>query len=190
VSDAGARSRAVRYRARDALRIPGLLSLCRLPLALLFPFVHRSVSLAVALLAMAGITDLLDGWYARRFHQETATGAVLDGIMDKAFVLSVFATLVGTGRLSIVDVVILSAREVGEAVLVVLALVLKPRPAGSERSANTLGKVATVLQFVAVLVVVVGGGPRAFCIYAAGAGGILAAAVYAVREFAAAPKVA
>jgi phosphatidylglycerophosphate synthase len=110
--------------------------------------------------------------------------------MDKAFVLSVFATLVGTGRLSIVDVVILSAREVGEAVLVVLALVLKPRPAGSERSANTLGKVATVLQFVAVLVVVVGGGPRAFCIYAAGAGGILAAAVYAVREFAAAPKVA
>jgi cardiolipin synthase len=190
VSDAGARSLAVRYRARDALRIPGLLSLSRLPLALLFPFVHRSVSLSVVLLAMAGLTDLLDGWYARHFHQETATGAVLDGIMDKAFVLSVFATLVGTGMLSIVDVIILSAREVGEAVLIVLALILKPRPVGSDRPANYLGKAATVLQFVAVLVVVVGGGLRTFCVYAAGACGILAATVYALREFAAAPKVA
>lgn len=190
MSEAGARSLAVRYRARDALRVPGLLSLCRLPLALLFPFVHESVPLSVGFIAMAGVTDLLDGWYARRFHQETATGAMLDGVMDKAFVLSVLATLLGTGRLSVGDVAVLSTRELGEGVLIAVSLVLKPRPVVSDRSANFVGKAATVLQFVAVLSVLLGSGFRIFCVYVAGACGVLAASVYAVREFTPAPKAA
>jgi phosphatidylglycerophosphate synthase len=190
VSEAGARSLAVRYRARDAFRIPGLLSLCRLPLALAFPFVHRSVALAVLLLAVAGLTDLLDGWYARRFHQETAMGAVLDGIMDKAFVLSVLATLVGAGMLSLAELAVLSAREIGEAVLVLASLVLRPRPIPSDRAANFLGKTATVLQFLAIIAVLTGSGARTPCIYVAGACGVVAVLVYAAREFAPAPKVA
>jgi phosphatidylglycerophosphate synthase len=190
VSEAGARSLPGRYRARDAFRIPGLLSLCRLPLALVFPFVHRSVALSVLLLAVAGLTDLLDGWYARRFHQETATGAVLDGIMDKAFVLTVLATLVGAGMLSLAELAVLSAREIGEGLLVLASLILKPRPIPTDRAANFLGKAATFLQFLAIVSVLVGSGARTLSVYAAGACGVLAVAVYAAREFSPAPKVA
>ncbi len=185
MSAAGVRSPpSARFRARDALRIPGLLSLCRLPLAVAFPFVYRDSRVALGALLAAAVTDLLDGWYARRFHQETATGAALDGLMDKAFVLSVLATLVGGGALSWLEALLLCAREIGEGLLIAFSLALRPRPPISERSANPLGKAATVMQFVSVAVAILGSGPRMACVVAAAACGLAAAAVYAVREFA------
>jgi cardiolipin synthase (CMP-forming) len=186
VSEAGVGPPPIaRFRARDALRVPGLLSLCRLPLAAVFPFSYRDARLAIALLVAAAATDLLDGWYARRFHQETPMGAALDGVMDKAFGFSVLATLVASGALSWVEAVVLSAREIGEGVLIPVSLALRPRPAITERSANRLGKAATAMQFATAVAVVVGAGavPRMLCVVATGVCGAAAAVVYAVREF-------
>lgn len=143
------------YRARDLVRVPGLLSLCRLPLAVVFPFCIGRPGAALAVLAAAAGSDVLDGWYARRFHEETRTGALLDGVMDKVFVLTVVGTLVATGLITIVQVLLLAAREIGELALVATALVLRPRPLGSHRSASFLGKLATVLQFATVVLVIV-----------------------------------
>ena len=42
---------------------------------------------------VAGITDLLDGWAARRAHQETRLGAMLDPVADKLLVGSMFIVL-------------------------------------------------------------------------------------------------
>ena len=64
------------YRARDLLLVPGLLSLARVPLACVFPFVIGWPLIALAVLLVAGFTDVADGWYARRFDQATSTGAV------------------------------------------------------------------------------------------------------------------
>jgi phosphatidylglycerophosphate synthase len=82
------------YHGRDLVRAPGLLSLSRIPLAFVFPFVVGRPWLAFAVLLGAGLTDVLDGWYARRFHQVTATGSVIDPITDKIFVMTVAVTLV------------------------------------------------------------------------------------------------
>ena len=90
-----------RYDLRDLVRIPGLLSLSRVPLAVVFSFVVGRPVLALGVLVGAGLTDVLDGWYARRFGQVTATGAALDPITDKLFVLTVAITLVVTGQLSV-----------------------------------------------------------------------------------------
>ncbi|MBS2018843.1 MAG: CDP-alcohol phosphatidyltransferase family protein [Deltaproteobacteria bacterium] len=77
------------YSARDLVRVPGLLSLSRLPLAVAFGFtVVSQPPLALTFLALAGLSDVLDGWYARRYGQATRTGAVLDAIVDKVFVLA------------------------------------------------------------------------------------------------------
>jgi cardiolipin synthase len=170
-------------RARDAIRVPGLLSLCRAPLAAAFPLVFRSPVHAIAVLAAAGLSDILDGWYARRFHQETPTGAALDGVMDKLFALSVLATLVLSRTLSLFEAFILSAREIGEALLLGVALLVRPRRADSARSANGLGKLATVLQFTSIIVVILDRGPRSLCVYATGTCGALAAIAYGLREF-------
>lgn len=169
--------------ARDAIRVPGLLSLCRAPLAAAFPLVFRSPVHAIAVLAAAGLSDVLDGWYARRFHQETTTGAALDGVMDKLFALSVLATLVLGRTLSLFEALVLSTREIGEALLLGAALIFRPRAADAGRSANRLGKLATVLQFASVIVVILDRGPRSLCVYATGTCGAVAAMAYGLREF-------
>ena len=128
------------YRARDLVRIPGLLSLCRLPLAVVFPFCARRPEWALVVLAAAAVSDVLDGWVARRFHEETRTGALLDGVMDKVFVVTVLGTLVAARSITIVHVMLLGTRELGELVLIAAALMLRPRPLGSHRSASFLGK--------------------------------------------------
>jgi len=141
-----------RYRARDLLRVPSLLSLLRLPLAACFPFVVAQPPVSFAVLIAAGVSDVLDGWYARRFRQVTPTGCAIDPLTDKLFVLTVAITLVTNDKLSIGAVLLLSTREIGELPLVVrLALNDRARGARAEQpAANLPGKVATCLQFAAV----------------------------------------
>jgi cardiolipin synthase len=140
------------YHGRDLVRVPGLLSLSRVPFACAFPFVVGRPWVAFGVLVGAGFTDVLDGWYARRFRQVTATGSVIDPITDKIFVMTVAVTLVVTGQLSVAAVVLLSTREIGELPLVFwLALSPSARRARVEHpSANVVGKAATALQFLAV----------------------------------------
>ena len=58
----------------------------------------------------AGATDVLDGWWARRFGQTSPMGAVVDGATDKIFVLGVVITLAVTHRLTPWQAVVLGAR--------------------------------------------------------------------------------
>jgi len=48
---------------------------------------------AVLIFAGAGITDLLDGWIARRFHQKSALGAILDPAADKLLTTTAFVLM-------------------------------------------------------------------------------------------------
>lgn len=72
----------------EIFRIPNLLSLSRIGLA---PFICYGLSrddgtgtaIAVALLILAGITDGLDGYFARRYGQVTSLGIALDPVADK-----------------------------------------------------------------------------------------------------------
>ena len=141
-----------RYRLKDLLILPAYLSLSRVVLAACFPFVVEQPWVALTVLALAAISDVLDGWVARRQGLTTATGAVLDPITDKLFVLTVAVTLVISGHLSLAAVLLLSTREIGELPLVVW-LLSSPRARAARReqeTANLPGKLATVLQFLTV----------------------------------------
>ena len=141
-----------RYRLRDLVRVPGLLSLSRIPLAVAFPFTLSHLGLAFGILLTAGVTDVLDGWYARRFGQVSATGSALDPTTDKIFVTMVAITLVVGGYLSTGEVLLLSTRELGELPLVLwLALSSNARRMRVEHpTANVAGKTATAMQFASV----------------------------------------
>jgi cardiolipin synthase (CMP-forming) len=141
----------VKFRVRDMGRVPGLLSLARVPLAALFPFAETP-TVAFAILVVAGVTDVLDGWYARRFGQVTPTGAVLDPITDKLFVAVVVATLVLRGRLELLLVPLLGMRELAELPLVlwIVGSTHARRTRTEKASANLPGKLATALQFLSV----------------------------------------
>jgi CDP-diacylglycerol--glycerol-3-phosphate 3-phosphatidyltransferase/cardiolipin synthase len=167
---------------RDVLRVPGLVSLARLPLAIAFPFCVDEPRAAVSLLATAGATDLIDGWVARHFHLETPTGALLDGVMDKAFVMTVVGTLVARKRLSVPAAVLLCAREVGELPLLLGVAARGTRDRGHDRRSNAAGKIATALQFAALAALVSRSRRADALVVAAGVAGCVAALTYFARE--------
>ena len=130
----------------------------------------------------AGLTDVLDGWAARKLGQATPVGALVDGISDKVFAASVLGTLVATGMLSPLGALLLATRELGELPLAVRVLTSKrARLTEIDRRANRLGKVATVLEFATVLAVIVHvpaqeRAPRRHCrVRRSGSGRLLAA---------------
>ena len=173
--------------ARDLIRVPGLLSLSRVPLAAVFPLTLGHPALEIGVLGTAGITDVLDGWYARRFHQETRTGAALDGLTDKVFVLTVVGSLAAFGAMSLVEVLLLGTREIGEAALAVrLAADPERRRRATVRKANLAGKLATTLQFAAVSAIVLGLEQRSLLVGATALAGVVASAMYWTRDVAAA----
>jgi phosphatidylglycerophosphate synthase len=171
------------YRARDLWRVPGILSLSRIPLAIAFPFALPRPVVALFVILTAGLTDVLDGWYARRFGQVTATGTAIDPVTDKLFVLTVAVSLVRAGLLAPLDVMVLSSREIFEAPLVIwIATSQRARRARAEHpSANPPGKAATVFQFVAATAALFRLRYLPWLVGAAGLVGALAAFVYWVR---------
>lgn len=74
--------------------LPNILSSIRLALVPVFLLLLMEEHYAVALivLAIAGITDYLDGYFARRLNQITRLGQLLDPAADRLYI---FSTLVG-----------------------------------------------------------------------------------------------
>lgn len=178
-----------RYQARHLLLLPNLLSLLRVPLALAF-FAYRSApAIALLVLIVAGVSDVFDGWYARRRRQATPTGAVVDPITDKLFVGVVVVTLLADGRLTWWMALMLAARDLGELPLVIgWGLSRERRRARSDQpTANVPGKVATALQFATVASALFAQAHTAGLAIASGVAGVLAAASYWRRELNARP---
>jgi len=171
------------YRLGDLTMLPNVLSGARLPLALAFPLAARNATLAVGVLGAAGLTDVLDGWAARKLDQATPVGAVVDGVADKVFAASVLGTLVATGLLSPVGALLLATRELAELPLALRVLMSRrARITEIDRKANRLGKIATVLEFATVLAVIAKAPGRRVLLAATAVCGAAAAASYWVRE--------
>jgi CDP-diacylglycerol--glycerol-3-phosphate 3-phosphatidyltransferase/cardiolipin synthase len=173
-----------RLRWSDALLPPSLISLTRLPLAAAFIAAFDRPWPTLLVLAGAGLSDVLDGWWARRHGQVTPTGAVIDPIADKVFVAAVLLTLLDSDRLPLWGLFALAARDIGELPLVGWTLASRSRrKRRAERaSANVAGKAVTVLQFVTIAALLLKAGVATHLLIATGIAGILAALLYARRE--------
>jgi phosphatidylglycerophosphate synthase len=138
---------------------------------------------SLLILGAAALSDVLDGWWARRSRRETSTGAILDAVVDKVFVAAVAVTLLVEGRLTLFSTLLLGARDVVELPLVVWsALNRRILADGSERvKANMFGKAVTVVQFVTAIAALFSQGYVYFLALAAGALGVVAGATYWAR---------
>ncbi|KAJ4392066.1 hypothetical protein N0V93_005687 [Gnomoniopsis smithogilvyi] len=95
--------------------IPNILTASRLVAA---PFIgycilHDQHAWALGLFAYAGITDLLDGWIARKWNQGTVVGTVIDPMADKILMTVLTVALAMKGALPIWLAVIILGRDVG-----------------------------------------------------------------------------
>ncbi|MBC7220830.1 CDP-alcohol phosphatidyltransferase family protein [Candidatus Bipolaricaulota bacterium] len=98
----------------------------------------------LGLFLAALVTDVLDGWVARRSHQVTMLGQLLDPVVDKAFYLALFFSLAAVGRIPYLGVGLFFIPQVG---LGVGALILWHRR--REFTAEWPGKAAAALAAVA-----------------------------------------
>jgi cardiolipin synthase len=83
----------------EILNIPNLLSFLRIalvPVFLWFLLEEMFVS-AISVLAIAGLTDFLDGYLARKLNQTTKLGKMLDPVADRLYIFATLLALSATG---------------------------------------------------------------------------------------------
>ncbi len=132
----------------------------------------------LSLMALAAITDLLDGYIARRMGL-SGRGAWLDPLCDKTFVLSVVAASWWFLQPPWHVLAVIALRELLQ-ILLMLAVLISGRRRHFNYRAAFLGKAATVAQFVALAVLLFGGYAEPWA-WLAAAIGLLAVFQYAWR---------
>jgi phosphatidylglycerophosphate synthase len=131
------------------------LTLARIPIAIGFWLAYGHVAWMVGLVALAALTDTLDGTVARALKRRGARGpdigGWLDPLIDKIFVAVAIAAI-GWHTRAWLALGLVGAREL--LFVPLAALYVAKRVPARELHADPLGKAATVAQFVALAVIV------------------------------------
>ena len=105
--------------------------------------------LAAIVFAVAGFTDALDGWIARRNKDVTTFGKLMDPLADKLLVTAALVSLVSLGRLQAWVAMVIIAREFAVTGLRQLAM-----EHGEVIPASGWGKLKTAVQIAMVLALI------------------------------------
>lgn len=104
--------------------------------------------LALFLFIVASLTDLLDGYLARKNNTTTDLGKILDPIADKILIIGVFAAFVEINLISVWMVIVILLRE-----FIVTSLRLYSLRKGLILGAQRFGKHKTFSQVLGILVI-------------------------------------
>jgi len=154
--------------------LPNLLTLSRIlviPIVIATFYVPGDLArwAGCVLFSAAGVTDYLDGHFARRWHQQSDLGRFLDPIADKLLVAAALFMLTAKGRLGVTDLAILPALVILSREILVSGL--REYLAGLRVGlpVSRLAKWKTAIQMVAIGVLIVGdAGPRVLPVAALG----------------------
>lgn len=140
----------------DARNLPNLLTFLRvLMIPAVIVLLERATPTAcfwaAVVYALAAITDMLDGWLARRQGLVSVLGKFLDPLADKLIVAAVLVWLVQMGRMPAWIVVVLLSREI-----TITALRSVASAEGLVIAAGDQGKLKTALQMVGIISLIVG----------------------------------
>jgi len=131
------------------------LTLSRLLLAFVFMTVLSVSGLVAKIIALlifcfASLTDVLDGWFARKRGEITDLGRILDPVADKVLVLAAFLAFVGMRIVYPWMVVVIIIRE-----LLITGLRIFALTKGRVVEAAVLGKHKTVSQMFTIFVILI-----------------------------------
>jgi phosphatidylglycerophosphate synthase len=115
-------------QGKRALAWPDALTLARLPLAAVFLAVEEPVVRA-AVLAVAALSDLLDGWLARRLGG-SRLGPALDPVADKLFMAAGFWVVLTSGLLNPFEIGAVLLRDIVALFAFLTTVVVGPRRQG------------------------------------------------------------
>lgn len=95
--------------------VPNLLTLSRMAMSPVIGYliVNGDFNNALSLLAVASLTDLLDGHIARKFNQKTVLGSALDPAADKILMTVLSLSLCHASLLPVPLAVMIISRDIG-----------------------------------------------------------------------------
>ncbi|MEZ5561954.1 MAG: CDP-alcohol phosphatidyltransferase family protein [Gammaproteobacteria bacterium] len=161
-----------RGRFLRAADIPNLICVVRMVLVgpIVMALIDGRYLLALGLILLAGISDGLDGFLAKRFSWQSRLGGLLDPLADKLLLVSVFVALSMTGLVPVWLTVVVIVRDLvivsGGVVYQWLVEPVQPEP-------SVASKINTGIQLLYVLAVIgnrMAGLPPAEFLIIAGAG--------------------
>lgn len=131
--------------------IPNMLTLGRIVIIPLFVWLLYDGDpwysvLAASVFTLAAVTDIVDGFLARRWNMITVTGKLLDPLADKLIVMAALVMMVRLGRIPATIVILLLSRE-----FIVTGLRQVAASEGLVIAAGQEGKWKTALQLVAIV---------------------------------------
>ncbi len=131
--------------------LPNMLTLARILVIPLFVWLLYDGDpwysvMAGSLFTLAAITDIIDGFLARRWNMITVTGKLLDPLADKLIVAAALVMMVRLGRIPAAIVIILLSRE-----FIVTGLRQVAASEGLVIAAGQEGKWKTALQLAAIV---------------------------------------
>jgi CDP-diacylglycerol--glycerol-3-phosphate 3-phosphatidyltransferase len=141
---------------QDVWNIPNLLTMGRIvmiPLCLWFldQNTSRSGFWSAIVFTLAALTDLLDGYLARKLGVVSVLGKFLDPLADKLIVMASLVWMVPMGRIAPWVVIVLLAREISVTGLRSIAA-----SEGVVISAGNEGKTKTALQMIGIVALLLG----------------------------------
>lgn len=141
---------------KDAFNIPNLLTMGRVAIIpvvlwLLDRGTPKDCVAAALVYSAAALTDLLDGYLARRMNVVSVLGKFLDPLADKLLVMASLVWMVPMGRIPEWAVVLLLGREIS-----ITALRSIASSEGVVIAAGGGGKSKTALQMVGILCLIIG----------------------------------
>jgi CDP-diacylglycerol--glycerol-3-phosphate 3-phosphatidyltransferase len=145
-----------RTLAEDAVNLPNLLTMARvfmIPLCLWFleRGSPKDCFWAAIVFTLAALTDVLDGWLARRMGVVSVLGKFLDPLADKLIVMASLIWMVPMGRIPGWVVIVLLGREIS-----VTGLRSVAASEGVVIAAGSEGKTKTALQMIGIIALILG----------------------------------
>ncbi len=144
------------------LTIPNLLTFLRMALIPVFAIllVYHREGLALVVFTVAGVSDGIDGFIARRFKQESELGTIIDPIADKllmttAFIMLTIPGMLGDGRHLPVPFWVTATvigRDIG---IIAVAGAINMMTGFRGFQPSWLGKASTFVQVVGVILILV-----------------------------------
>ncbi len=127
------------------MTIPNIITVFRLVLVplVILAILQGAWGAAFAMFVIAGVSDGVDGYIARRFDMRSEFGAMIDPLADKALLISLFVTLAVVGEIPTWIAVLVVFRDA----MILMAFVVAgqlTRP--MEVRPLTISKVNTALQ--------------------------------------------
>ncbi len=135
-----------RWTVSNALSV--LRIVLTLPAALALDAGMRDIAIVIFL--VAALTDVLDGYIARRYNEVSELGKILDPIADKVFVGVVVLILLVQGALPLWFVLVVLGRDI----LIMLGGIFVERRTGIVLPSNYPGKIAVLVLSATLLLVV------------------------------------